>query len=312
LLDERSRVPLPVVVPMTNRPAIRPNPIPAQAGVGLKPSHYAEILETKPKVGWFEVHPENYMGEGGSPHAYLTAIRNDFPLSLHGVGMSLGGVDPLDEAHLKRWAALVDRYEPGLVSEHLAWATHDGNFMNDLFPLPLTQEALDVMAEHVDQMQSALSRQILVENPSTYICFEGETMSEPEFLHALSARTGCGILLDVNNVYVSASNHGFDAVAYLDEIDAKLIGEIHLAGHAVETIGDEKLRIDDHGSSVASDVWSLYERLIMRVGAKPTLIEWDTNIPSWQILKGEADKAQVILNQTDLVMGRRHGDVSFA
>jgi len=252
------------------------------------------------------------MGEGGSPHKYLDAIRRDYALSLHGVGMSLGGVDPLDGDHLARFKSLVDRYEPGLVSEHLAWATHDGDFMNDLFPLPLTQEALEVMCEHVEQMQDTLNRQILVENPSTYLSLEDDVMSEPEFLHALATKTGCGLLLDVNNVYVSACNHGFDAIAYLDEIDARLIGEIHLAGHAVESIGEVELRIDDHGSQVCPDVWGLYERLIMRVGAKPTLIEWDTNVPSWAVLSHEAERAQIILEQNDLVLGRRHGDANFA
>jgi len=297
---------------MTNYPAYRPNPIPTRAGVGLKPVHYAEILESKPLMGWFEVHPENYMGEGGSPHKYLDAIRRDYALSLHGVGMSLGGVDPLDGDHLARFKSLVDRYEPGLVSEHLAWATHDGDFMNDLFPLPLTQEALEVMCEHVDQMQATLNRQILVENPSTYLSLDDDVMSEPEFLHALATKTGCGLLLDVNNVYVSACNHGFDPIAYLDEIDARLIGEIHLAGHAVESIGDVELRIDDHGSQVCSDVWGLFERLIMRVGAKPTLIEWDTNIPAWAVLSHEAERAQMVLDQNDLILGRRHGDANFA
>lgn len=312
LLDERSRVPLPVTVPMTNHPALRPNPIPAQAGVGLKPAHYAEILQSKPDIGWFEIHPENFMGAGGSPHAYLTAIRQDYALSLHGVGLSLGGVDPLDKGHLSRLADLVDRYQPGLVSEHLAWATHDGNFMNDLFPLPLTNEALDVMVDHVDEMQETLGRQILVENPSTYIDLAGEGMSEPEFLHALAAQTGCGVLFDVNNVYVSACNHGFDAVAYIDAINVDLIGEIHLAGHSVETIDTVSLRIDDHGSKICPEVWALYERLLMRSGPKPTLIEWDTNVPDWQVLKAEADIAQTILTQNDLVMGRRHRDAYIA
>ncbi len=297
---------------MTNCPAYQPNPVPARAGVGLKAEHYSEILETKPDMGWFEVHPENYMGAGGSPHAYLSEIRTRYPLSLHGVGMSLGGVGPLDTDHLARFSSLVRRYEPGLISEHLAWSTHEGEFLNDLLPLPLTEEALALMSDHVEQMQNALARTILVENPSTYLAFEGETMSEPAFLHELSARAGCGILLDVNNVYVSACNHGFDAEAYIDEIDAGLIGEIHLAGHAVEAVGNVDLRIDDHGSQVCSEVWRLYERLIARVGPKPTLIEWDTNIPAWDVLNTEASKAQAILNQNDLVLGRRHGDALLA
>ncbi|MCE7998610.1 MAG: DUF692 domain-containing protein [Rhodobiaceae bacterium] len=293
---------------MTNHLAFQPDPILARAGVGLKADHYKTILETKPDIGWFEVHPENYMGDGGSPHAYLSAIRQDYPLSLHGVGMSLGGVDPLDQAHLSRFASLVERYQPALVSEHLAWATHKGDFLNDLLPLPLTQEALDVMAEHVDQMQSALKRQVLVENPSTYLSFEGEVMEEPEFLVALAARTGCGLLLDVNNVYVSACNHGFDPVAYIDAIPPGLIGEVHVAGHAVEEINGTQLRIDDHGSAVVDEVWKLFGRLIERVGPKPSLVEWDTNVPPWEILKAEADKADALLMQHDLVLGRRHAD----
>lgn len=302
-------MPLPVTSPMTNHPAYQPDPILARAGVGLKADHYRTILETKPDVGWFEVHPENYMGEGGPPHAYLSAIRRDYPLSLHGVGMSLGGVDPLDEDHLARFAVLVERYQPALVSEHLAWATHKSDFLNDLLPLPLTHEALDVMAEHVDQMQSALKRQVLVENPSTYLSFDGEVMEEPEFLVALASRTGCGLLLDVNNVYVSARNHGFDPVPYIDAIPADLIGEVHVAGHAVEEINEAQLLIDDHGSAVVDEVWSLFGRLIDRVGPKPTLVEWDTNVPAWGVLLAEADKADALLRQNNMVLGRRHDDV---
>lgn len=305
-------MPLPVTSPMTNRPAYQPDPILARAGVGLKADHYATILETQPDIGWFEVHPENYMGLGGSPHAYLSAIRQNYPLSLHGVGMSLGGVDPLNPDHLQRFRTLVDRYQPALVSEHLAWATHAGDFLNDLLPLPLSQESLDVMCEHVDQMQSALKRQVLVENPSTYLSFEGEVMEEPEFLVALSERTGCGLLLDVNNVFVSASNHGFDAGSYVDAIPADLIGEVHVAGHAVEEINGAQLRIDDHGSAVVDDVWGLFERLIQRVGPKPTLVEWDTNVPAWSVLKSEADKADRLLHQSDLILGRRHDDALLA
>jgi len=302
-------VPLPVTSPMTNHPAYQPDPILARAGVGLKADHYKTILDAKPDIGWFEVHPENYMGDGGSPHAYLSAIRQDYPLSLHGVGMSLGGVDPLDDDHLSRFSALIERYQPALVSEHLAWATHQGDFLNDLLPLPLTQEALDVMAEHVDQMQSALKRQVLVENPSTYLSFEAEVMEEPEFLVSLADRTGCGLLLDVNNVFVSACNHGFDPVSYVDAIPAELIGEVHIAGHAVEEINGAELRIDDHGSAVVDDVWKLFGRLIDRVGPKPTLVEWDTNVPAWGVLKAEADKADALLRQNNMVLGRRHDDV---
>lgn len=300
-------MPLPVYVPMTDHSAFQPDPIPAAAGVGLKPQHYVEVLETRPAIGWFEVHPENYMGEGGSPHAYLSEIRSHYPLSCHGVGLSLGGVGPLDATHLDRLKTFVRRYEPGLVSEHLAWSSHEGHFLNDLLPLPLTDEALDLMVEHVSQMQDALGREVLVENPSTYLAFEGEAMSELEFLIALSKRAGNKILFDVNNVYVSAKNHGFDAAAYIDAMPGSLVGEVHLAGHAVERVNGHELRIDDHGSAVASDVWQLYERLISRVGPKPSLIEWDTNVPDWSVLFGEACKADRLMQQCDLVLGRRHG-----
>ncbi|MEQ9517923.1 MAG: DUF692 domain-containing protein [Parvibaculum sp.] len=292
---------------MTYHSVFQPDPIPATAGVGLKPQHFRDILETKPAIGWFEVHPENYMGEGGSPHAYLTDIRSHYSLSCHGVGLSLGGVGPLDADHLYRLRDFVSRYEPGLVSEHLAWSAHDGHFLNDLLPLPLTDDALDLMVEHVDQMQEALGRQVLVENPSTYLTFKGETMKEADFLIALARRTGCKLLFDVNNVYVSARNHGFDAAAYIDAVPGSLIGEVHLAGHAVEVINGVELRIDDHGSEVVSDVWYLYERLIARVGPKPSLIEWDTNIPAWPVLFFEAQKADILMKQHDLVLGRRHG-----
>ena len=264
---------------MTNHPVFQPDPIPAAAGVGLKPQHFVEVLERKPAIGWFEVHPENYMGEGGSPHAYLSEIRAHYPLSCHGVGLSLGGVGPLDADHLSRLQKFVRRYEPGLVSEHLAWSSHDGVFLNDLLPLPLTDEALELMVEHVDQMQEA----------------------------ALARRTGCQLLFDVNNVYVSAQNHGFDATVYIDAVPGSLIGEIHLAGHAVEMVDGVELRIDDHGSEVVSDVWRLYERLVARIGSKPSLIEWDTNIPAWSALFAEAQKADLLMKQNDLILGHRHG-----
>ncbi len=292
---------------MTNHPVFQPDPIPAAAGVGLKPQHFVEVLERKPAIGWFEVHPENYMGEGGSPHAYLSEIRAHYPLSCHGVGLSLGGVGPLDADHLSRLQKFVRRYEPGLVSEHLAWSSHDGVFLNDLLPLPLTDEALELMVEHVDQMQEALGRQVLVENPSTYLTFDGETMDEAAFLIALARRTGCQLLFDVNNVYVSAQNHGFDATVYIDAVPGSLIGEIHLAGHAVEMVDGVELRIDDHGSEVVSDVWRLYERLVARIGSKPSLIEWDTNIPAWSALFAEAQKADLLMKQNDLILGHRHG-----
>ena len=286
------------------------NPIPARAGIGLKPVHYSDILERRPGLGWFEVHPENYMGTGGPPHAWLAAIRDLYPVSFHGVGLNLGGSDPLDEGHLQRLADLIDRYEPALVSEHLAWASHGGTFFNDLLPLPLTQRTLDHVACRVEQTQDFLSRQILIENPSTYLQMRDSTMAEPDFLVALARRTGCGLLLDINNAYVSASNHGWSATDYIDAIPGDLVGEVHLAGHAVEEIEDDVLRIDDHAAPVCEAVWRLYRRFIGRVGAKPTLIERDGNIPALPVLCAEAAQADRILaalNDEGPLMGRAHG-----
>ena len=292
---------------LPGRPA--PAACPRAAGVGLKADHYREILETRPAIGWFEVHAENFMGEGGAPHRYLTAIREHYPLSLHGVGLSLGSAGPLDRDHALRLRALVDRYEPGLVSEHLAWTRHEGVHFNDLLPIPLTQEALDIFSDHVDETQDILGRRMLIENPSTYVATRDE-MSETEFLIALTRRTGCGLLVDVNNVYVSAMNHGRDAAVWLDAIPAELVGEIHLAGHAVEMVGGKALRIDDHGSPVAPEVLKLYRRFIERVGAHPTLIEWDNHVPSLSVLMSEAAQADELLRQAQTLgplMGRAHG-----
>lgn len=269
--------------------------IPPRAGIGLKAEHYREIIETRPEIGWFEVHTENYMGAGGAPHRYLSAIRSQYPLSLHGVGLSLGGAEALDLDHLTRTKAAVARYEPALVSEHLAWSALGGVHFNDLLPLPRTLEGLEIVADHVDQVQEVLGRQILVENPSTYVEYESNALTEPEFLVALARRTGCGLLIDVNNAYVSAMNHGFDATAYLAEIPETLVGEIHLAGHAVRHIDGAELRIDDHGSCVAPAVWTLYTRFIERIGPRPTLIEWDTNVPTLDVWLAEAAKADAVL-----------------
>ena len=288
------------------RPA--PAACPRAAGVGLKADHYREILDARPAIGWFEVHAENFMGEGGAPHRYLTAIREHYPLSLHGVGLSLGSAGPLDRAHAKRLRALADRYEPGLVSEHLAWSRHDGVHFNDLLPVPLTAEALDIVAEHVEETQDILGRRMLIENPSTYVATRDE-MSETEFLVALARRTGCGLLVDVNNVYVSSMNHGRDAAAWLDAIPAELVGEIHLAGHAVEMVGGEALRIDDHGSRVSPEVFELCGRFLDRVGPVPTLIEWDSDVPPLCVLLEEASKADKLLLRAQAqaaMMGRAH------
>ena len=274
------------------------DPIPARAGVGLKAEHYRDILDSRPDMGWFEVHPENYMGAGGPPHRYLSAIRRDYPLSLHGVGLSLGSAEPPDPDHLRRLTALVDRYAPGQVSEHVAWSTVDGAFLNDLLPLPYTEEALDRLVEHIEQVQAAIGRTILIENPSTYLEFAESTIPEAEFIVAAARRAGCGILLDVNNVYVSACNLGFDAAAYLASIPADLVGEIHLAGHAVEDVDGTELRIDDHSAPVIEAVWDLFEATIRRLGRVPTLIEWDRHIPAWPILAREAAAAEAILDRS--------------
>lgn len=276
-------------------------PIPLRAGISLKPEHAPGILEGPAIDGWFEAHAENYMGAGGAPHRFLTAIRERYPLSLHGVGLSIGSEDGLSREHLMRLAAVVRRYEPGLVSEHLAWSTHGGQYLNDLLPLPYTLRTLTRVALHVDEVQVALRRKILIENPSTYVRFKDDEFPETEFLRALVRRTGCELLLDVNNVYVSAQNHGFDAATYLDAFPLEHVGEIHLAGH-VPHADDPALLIDTHDRAVADPVWALYSRVIARTGPIPTLIEWDNDIPALEILAGEAAHA----NQVMGVEGSRH------
>jgi uncharacterized protein len=274
-----------------------PGQIPARAGVGLRFPHHQAVIEHKPAVAWFEVHTENYMG-GGAPLRYLEAIRRDYPLSLHGVGLSLGRVDGLDADHLDRIVRLAARIEPGLVSEHLAWSISDGNYLGDLLPLPLTEEALDVVCDNVDRFQHALSRQILIENPSSYLRYRHSTMAESDFLVAVARRTGCGILCDVNNIFVSAENHGWDALAYLAALPPAEVKELHLAGHTVRQLNDgAKLRIDDHGSAVEPAVWALFRQAVLRFGARPTMIEWDSNIPPLDVLVEQADQASAILLQ---------------
>jgi len=269
--------------------------IPARAGIGLKAQHYQEILDTQPDIGWLEVHSENYMCAGGPTQTWLSAMRERFPISLHGVGLSLGSAGPLDSSHLKRLVDLERRVEPGQVSEHLSWSIADGVYLNDLIALPYTEEALEVFSTHVLQMQDALKRRVLIENPSSYLRYEHSVIAEPEFLLGVVNKSDCAILLDVNNVFVSAMNHGFDATAYLDQIPADLIGEIHLGGHSQVKIEGRVLRIDDHGSKVCDEVWALYERVIDRCGPKPTLIEWDSNVPELSVLLDEAAKADHIL-----------------
>ena len=276
---------------MSSAIVTRESLIPAKAGIGLRFQHHQAALDERPDVAWMEVHTENYMGGGTSLH-FLDGIRRDVPISLHGVGLSLGSAEGLDPAHLARIKSVAERIEPGLMSEHIAWSVIDGNYLADLLPLPMTEEALDVVCRHVDQMQTYLKRHILVENPSTYVTFRHSTIPEWEFMAAVAAGTGCGILCDVNNIYVSSQNHGWDASTYLGGLPPAAIGEIHLAGHAVRQLADgSTLRIDDHGSSVIPEVWALYQEALARFGPVPTLIEWDNNIPPLETLVGEAERA---------------------
>jgi uncharacterized protein (UPF0276 family) len=273
-------------------------PIGGVAGTSFKPAHLQAILDAKRQRSFFEVHAENYMGAGGPPHRALEAIRRDHPLSLHGVCMSIGGPQPLDKAHLARFRELVARYQPALVSEHLAWSTHETSFFNDLLPLPYTAATLRNVCDHIDQVQDAIRRPLLLENPSTYVAFRESSMSETDFIRAVAERTGCGLLLDINNVFVSATNHGFSALDYLADFPLSRVGEIHLAGHA-EQADDEGdlLLIDSHDGPVADAVWKLYEIVIQRRGPVPTLIEWDSKIPDWPVLRAEAAAAQAILDR---------------
>jgi len=267
-------------------------PSPTSVGVGLKPSHYREILETEPDIDWFEVHPENYMFEGGPSHTWLSKIRQDYPLSLQSVGMSLGSAQDLDTTHLNWLSRLVTRYQPFLVSDHVSWSANGSNFLNDLLPLPYTHESLQVMATHLEEAQNRLGRQILVENPSTYLQYQEEDFAEPAFLKALCEITGCGLLLDINNVFVCAHNHGFDPWGYLTRIPHAAVKEIHLAGHSHTTVDGADIRIDDHGSPVCDQVWALYGRYIATYGPSPTLIEWDSNIPPLEALLSEVATAR--------------------
>ncbi len=279
-------------------------------GTSFKYEHLQTILADDRTDGFFEVHAENYMGAGGWPHEALTRIRKDHPVSLHGVCMSIGGPQPLDKSHLGRFKGLIERYEPALVSEHLAWSTHETTYFNDLLPLPYTQATLARVANHLDEVQETIGRPILLENPSSYLVFKESTMSETDFIRALVRRTGCGLLLDVNNVFVSAANLGFSALDYLADYPLEYVGEIHLAGHA-EQQDDEGalLLIDSHDGPVADAVWRLFETVVRQTGPIPTLVEWDSAIPEWPILKTEALAAQAILDRhaQSFMLGTVHG-----
>jgi uncharacterized protein (UPF0276 family) len=291
------------------RPRLPAYPTSGLAGTSFKHEHLAAILAEGRQDGFFEVHAENYMGAGGSPHRTLETIRRDHPVSLHGVCMSIGGPQPLDRAHLARFRALVERYEPALVSEHLAWSTHETTYFNDLLPLPYTNATLIRVADHIDEAQQAIGRSILIENPSTYVVFRESTISETDFIRELARRTGCGLLLDVNNVFVSSTNHGYSALEYLSEFPLEHVGEIHLAGHAEQTDDEgDRLLIDSHDGPVADAVWKLFEIVVGRCGPLPTLVEWDSNIPEWPVLKAEAAAARAILDQhaTNRMSGEIH------
>lgn len=285
---------------MTNNMSRLKDPVPAPllngVGIGLKAQHYQQLLDQSQAVGWLEIHSENYLAEGGPSLRWLDALREHYPVSMHGVGLSLGSAGALDGEHLKRLAGLENRIEPAFVSEHLSWSIAQGDYLNDLIALPYTEESLKLFSTHVEQMQDALNRRVLIENPSAYMRYAHATIDEVDFLLEVTRRTGCGILLDVNNVYVSAHNLGFDAVAYLDAIPDGLVGEIHLGGHHDADIDGQILKIDDHGSNVREEVWALYRRTIDRLGPIPTLIEWDSDVPELSVLLSEARRADDILN----------------
>ncbi|WP_374632088.1 DUF692 domain-containing protein [Ferrovibrio sp.] len=281
--------------------------LPDRAGAGLKPEHYRAILAEQPDIGWFELHPENYMGAGrgagGPPQYYLERIRALYPLSFHGVGLSIGSTGRLSRDHLQRLKGLMAQYQPEQFSEHLAWSSHGSAYMNDLLPLPYNQATLQLVAAHVDEAQDYLGRRMLIENPSTYVTFSCSEMGEIDFLAELARRTGCGLLLDINNAYVCAHNHGFDPASYIDAFPAEWVSEIHIAGHAMIDDGIEasgiagQLLVDTHDRPACAAVWSLFRRFIRRAGPRPALIEWDNAIPAWPALHAEATRADRIMAQ---------------
>ena len=266
--------------------------IPAVAGIGLRSAHHEALVRERPAVGWIEVHTENYFHEGGPHVRALEKARELYPLSLHGVGMGLGSVDELDCGHLARVRRAIDRFSPALVSEHACWTHHDGEHFNDLLPLPYTDEAVRHLSRRISEVQQELGRQILIENLSCYLSYRSSRLSEWEFLRAVVAESGCGLLLDVNNAYVNSVNVGLDAAAFIDGLPAQAVKEIHLAGHTRQRVGEREILLDDHGSRVPEPVWQLYEQAILRFGPVPTLIEWDTNVPALPVLVGEAGRAQ--------------------
>nr|WP_325253282.1 DUF692 domain-containing protein [Amylibacter sp.] len=282
---------------MLDARADRPNAVPNRAGVGFKAQHLDGILKDPDSIGWLEIHAENYMGDGGRPIAQLRHLRERFAISCHGVGLSIGAEGPLDTDHLSRLKTLVDWLEPGLFSEHLAWSTHDSHFLNDLLPLPYTQATVDRVVDHIDQVQTTIGRQMLLENPSTYVAFAESDRSEIAFLREVAQRSGCGLLLDVNNVFVSATNQNYSPKGYIDAFPTEMVGELHLGGH--EQDADDfgaPLLIDSHSRAVVDPVWALYEYTLAKSGPRPTLIEWDNDIPEWSALAAEAGRADRLLS----------------
>lgn len=275
-----------------------PDPLPAAPGIGYKPQHFQDILHDPSPVSWLEIHAENYMGDGGRPLAQLRHLAERFPISAHGVGLSIGGEGRLSREHLLRLKHLCTWLNPASFSEHLAWSTHDGHFMNDLLPLPYTQATLDRVVDHIDEVQETLARRMLLENPSSYLAFAESTLSETDFLAEVTRRTGCGLLLDVNNVFVSATNLALDPFAYIDAFPLAHVGEIHIGGHDEDTDDHgAPLLIDTHGREVADPVWALLEHTLNRSGPRPILIEWDADVPDWPILANEARRAAHILDR---------------
>ena len=270
--------------------------LPPRAGLGLKTGHFVEVLGTQPDIGFFEVHAENYMVDGGPFHHFLGLIREQYPLSLHGVGLSIGAEGPLDVQHLQRLKQLIERYQPQSFSEHLAWSSHGPVFLNDLLPLAYDTPTLNRVCDHIDQVQNSLKRPMLLENPATYLAFQRSTIDEPQFIAEVIRRSGCGLLLDVNNVYVSCINHQRDPLTYLDALPLHAVGEIHLAGFAedADSLGD-RLLIDDHGAPIDDAVWALYRRALVRVGPVATLIERDNQVPAFNVLLAEAQQAEALL-----------------
>lgn len=262
--------------------------LPARAGVGFKAEHAKDIFGTSPSVGWFEIHPENYMVAGGPRLAMLGQLCGQYPVSMHGVGLSLGGGEPLNENHLADLKRLVDRFDPAMVSEHIAWSSHEGLYMADLLPTPMTKTSLDQLVAAISRVQDYIGRRILIENPTSYMALPQNSIPELDFITEAARRSGCGLLMDINNVYISAHNLGFDAKEFIDAVPADLVGEIHLAGHERDANQNDDVLIDTHSRPVSDPVWALFDRLIGRIGPRPTLIEWDNDVPSWPVLYQEA------------------------